>query len=532
MILPGAFHQKRPPESFSLLVQIILSTLNARYSHSSFGLRYLLANMGDLQPQTSLLEFTISDNTSDMLSAILAHSPRIVGLGVYIWNVEQTARLIADLKRVQPDTIIVLGGPEVSYETEGQHVIALADYVITGEADDAFRQLCEKLLSDADSEVPRASDARMIHAPVPTLDQLQLPYDFYSDEDIAQRIIYVEASRGCPFTCEFCLSALDIPVRLFNVDRFLKSMQSLLDRGARHFKFVDRTFNLNLRVSRAILQFFLDRSQGGLFLHFELIPDRLPESIRELIVQFPAGMLQFEIGVQTFNDEVSRLISRPQDNAKLEENFRFLRENSGVHIHADLIVGLPGESLESFGQGFDRLFGLRPQEIQVGILKRLKGTPIVRHSDAWQMVYSSNPPFEILSNRLLSFETIHRLRRFARYWDLIGNSGNFVGTVRLITDDQPSAFERLLHLSDWLYDQEQRRHGISLIRLFERLFEFLTFEGRVSRQIAAETLWADYTRGGRRDRPAFLKEFDLPVPPPRVPTAEMVPVRQGRHLEK
>ncbi len=487
--------------------------------------------MGDLQPQTSLLEFTISDNTSDMLSAIVAHSPRIVGFGVYIWNVEQTARLIADLKRVQPDTIIVLGGPEVSYETEGQGIIALADYVITGEADDAFRQLCEQLLSVTGSESNMAADARMIHAPVPALDQLQLPYDLYTDEDIAQRIIYVEASRGCPFTCEFCLSALDIPVRQFDIDRFLNAMQSLLDRGARHFKFVDRTFNLNLRVSRAILQFFLDRSEGGLFLHFELIPDRLPESIRDLIVQFPPGMLQFEIGVQTFNDEVSRLISRPQDNAKLEENFRFLRENSGVHIHADLIVGLPGESLESFGQGFDRLFRLRPQEIQVGILKRLKGTPIVRHSDAWQMVYSSNPPFEILSNRLLNFETLHRLRRFARYWDLIGNSGNFVGTVRLITDDQPSAFERLLQLSDWLYDREQRRHGISLIRLFERLFEFLPVEGRLSRQLVAETLWADYTRGGRRDRPAFLKPFELPVPPPRVTTTEVVPVRQGRHLE-
>lgn len=202
-----------------------------------------------------------------------------------------------------------------------------------------------------------------------------------------------------------------------------------------------------------------------------------------------------------------------------------------MHIHADLIVGLPGESLESFGQGFNRLFRIRPQEIQVGILKHLKGTPIVRHSDVWQMVYSLHPPFEILSNRLLDFETLHRLRRFARYWDLIGNSGNFVGTVRLITDHQPSAFERLLHLSDWLYDQEQRRHGISLIRLFERIFEFTTAEGRMSSQVVAETLWADYTRGGRRDRPTFLKEFDLPVPPPRVRAVEVVPVRQGRHLE-
>ena len=366
---------------------------------------------------------------------------------------------------------------------------------------------------------------------MPTLDQIRPPYDLYSDEDIAHRVIYVEVSRGCPFTCEFCLSALDIPVRLFDVEQFLAAMQTLFDRGARQFKFVDRTFNLNLRVSRMILRFFLDRCVSGLFLHFEMIPDRLPESLRELIVQFPPGVLQFEIGVQTFNDEVSGLISRPQDNGRLEDNFRFLRDFSGVHIHADLIVGLPGESLDSFGCGFDRLFALRPQEIQVGILKRLKGTPIARHDDEWQMVYSPSPPFEILSNRLLNFDTLHRLRRFARYWDLIGNSGNFPATLRLMIDDQTSAFRRMLQLADWLYEKEQRRHGISLVRLFERMLEFLTLDSQFNEQIVAETLWSDYTRGGRRDRPQFLKRFELPAPPPRELAVQAVPARQGRHLD-
>ncbi len=519
-------------ESPFSLADIVLSTLNARYSHSSFGLRYLLANMGDLRDRTTLLEFTINDNSVDMLSAILEQSPLIVGFGVYIWNVEQTTRLIADLKRVRPQTIVVLGGPEVSYETEQQDIVALADFVITGEGDVAFRELCERWLASSGSPSDAGSLPKIIHAPVPQLDQIRTPYGLYTDEDIANRVIYVEVSRGCPFTCEFCLSALDIPVRLFDVDQFLAAMQTLFDRGARQFKFVDRTFNLNLRVSRTILQFFLDRCVPGLFLHFEMIPDRLPESLRELIVQFPPGVLQFEIGVQTFNDEVSGLISRPQDNDKLEGNFRFLRDFSGVHIHADLIVGLPGESLDNFGRGFDRLFALRPQEIQVGILKRLKGTPIVRHDEEWQMVYSPSPPFEILSNRLLDFDTLHRLRRFARYWDLIGNSGNFSATLRLLIDEQMSAFERLLRLSDWLYEKEQRRHGISLIRLFERLFEFLTLESPHAEQIVAETLWSDYTRGGRRDRPTFLRRFELPAAPPRPLAAQGIPVRQGRHQER
>ena len=253
---------------------IVLATLNARYSHTSFGLRYLLANMGALQKQTVLQEFVINDNIVDVLAAILEQQPRVVGLGVYIWNVEPITRLVADLKSVRPDIVVVLGGPEVSYETAEQTIVQLADFVITGEADVAFAELCKRLLAGE-----RPADT-IIHATLPQLNQLKLPYELYSDEDIANRVVYVEVSRGCPFTCEFCLSALDIPVRMAELDVFLDAMQTLFDRGARQFKFVDRTFNLNLRVSRAILQFFLDRYVAGLFLHFEMIPDRLPESLR------------------------------------------------------------------------------------------------------------------------------------------------------------------------------------------------------------------------------------------------------------
>ena len=324
---------------------IVLTTLNARYSHSSFGLRYLLANMGELASQTTMLEFTINDNTGDILAGILDQQPRIVGFGIYIWNVEPTTRLIADLKRVAPNIIVVLGGPEVSYETVDQAITKLADFTITGEADIAFRELCEKLLMGS-SDLPR-----IIHSPVPQLDQLKLPYEQYTHEDIANRVIYVEASRGCPFTCEFCLSALDIPVRAFSLETFLEAMQGLLDRGVTQFKFVDRTFNLNLRISRAILEFFLNRYQTGMFLHFELIPDRLPESLREIIERFPVGSLQFEIGIQTFNDEVGALISRPQDNAKLEENLRYLRSETGRSYSYRFDCRVTGRNAREFRRG-------------------------------------------------------------------------------------------------------------------------------------------------------------------------------------
>ena len=306
-------------------------------------------------------------------------------------------------------------------------------------------------------------------------------------------------------------------------------MQSLFDRGVRQFKFVDRTFNLNLRVSQAILDFFFERYEPGLFLHFEMIPDRLPESLRESIARFPPGVLQFEIGVQTFNEEVGELISRHQDNNKLVDNFRFLHEETGVHIHADLIVGLPGETIGSFGAGFDKLVRLEPQEIQVGILKRLRGTPITRHDAEWQMVYSAAPPYEILSNRLIDFPTMHRLRRFARFWDLIANSGNFVDSRDLIWQKSGSPFTSFLALSDWLFVREQRAHGIPLVKLSHRLFEFLTEASGLDPETVAQSLWRDYVRGGRRDRPAFLRPFSLPQPDAAISSVEPAQRRQALH---
>ncbi len=508
------------------MAEIILSTLNARYIHSSFGLRYLFANMGDLADRTRLVEFVINDHPAEMLGKLLADSPKIIGFGVYIWNVEATLRLVADIKRVCPEICVVLGGPEVSYETDGQPIVELADYIVTGEADRVFADLCRRIL---DGDRP---SAKIIAAPVPNLAEVKSPYDLYSDEDIAHRILYVEVSRGCPFTCEFCLSSLDIPVRLFDIDQFLVAMQRLFDRGARKFKFVDRTFNLNLRISRTILQFFLDRYEPGMFLHFEMIPDRLPEALRELVAKFPPGVLQFEIGVQTFNDEAGERISRRQDNSKLEENFRFLREHTGVHIHADLIVGLPGETVEQFAAGFDRLFALRPQEIQVGILKRLRGTPIVRHEQEWEMLYSQHPPYEILASRSMSFEAIQRLRRFARYWDLIGNSGNFKNSLPWLCPDGDSAFDRFMTFSEWIYVRQPQLYGISLVRLFEFLFEYLCDERKLDAQLVAESIWQDYGGNGHREKPGFLKNFRLETKRAGILHSGDIPARQQRHLVK
>jgi radical SAM superfamily enzyme YgiQ (UPF0313 family) len=504
---------------------IVLSTLNAKYIHAAFGLRYLLANLGDLQPRSCILEFDINQRPSEIAEILLSQNPRIIGLGIYIWNAQPSTELAQTLKQVAPEVILIVGGPEVSYEIEEQAICRTADYVITGEADLKFAEVCRFILEG------RPPPGKIIAAELPELEKLALPYGLYDEKDIATRIIYVEASRGCPFTCEFCLSSLDIPVRAASLERFLPALESLLERGVKHFKFVDRTFNLNLNTSKAILEFFWERYKPGMFLHFEMIPDRLPEGLRETIARFPPGALQFEVGIQTFNAEVSARIKRRQNYGKLADNITFLRTKTGVHIHADLIVGLPGENVDSFARGFDQLIALGPQEIQVGILKRLRGTPIVRHDAEWQMSYSSFPPYELLKSKSLSFSELQQMRRFSRHWDLVANSGNFVESTPLIWSRSDSPFDAFQRWSRWLHGQVGRSYGIALSTLAELLFRYLIEELELEPVEVAQRIYRDYQRGGHSDKPLFLRAY---IPDDPSPTqgrrARTTLRRQARHL--
>ncbi len=507
------------------MADILLCTLNARYAHASFGLRYLFANLGTLQQRAEILEFTIAERPIDIVEKILQQEPKIVGFGVYIWNTDQTREIVAILKRVKPDLTIVLGGPEVSHEADQQEICELADFIIQGEADLTFPEVCQDLL---DGHEPVA---KIIGGRQPEAEELVAPYSLYNAQDIAHRVIYVEASRGCPFRCEFCLSSLAKGVRKFPLEEFLAQIEDLFERGVRHFKFVDRTFNLDIVVSTAILRFFLDRYVPELFVHFEMVPDRLPEELRDVIAEFPPGALQFEVGIQTFNVEVAKLISRRQNYEKLADNFRYLRQNTGVHIHADLIVGLPGEDMESFGRGFDELIALNPQEIQVGILKLLRGTPIARHNEPWGMVYSPYAPYEILCTKLIDYATMQRLRRFSRYWDMVANSGNFGQSTALLWGDE-SPFEGFLTWSDWLYEKTGKTHAIALKRLAEFIFEYLVEVRGLERMFVAETILTDYQQGGlRKDVPPFIQVY-LPkgLVSSDSSSDRSLPARQARHL--
>lgn len=502
---------------------IVLCTLNAKYLHASLGLRYLLANMGDLANCTVLREFTIHRQPQDLADELLALKPRVIGLGVYIWNVTETTELVRLLKRMCPGVKIVLGGPEVSHEWESQQIVRLADHLITGWGDISFPALCRSLLYGPSPLM------KVVAGVQPELAGIALPYYLYTDTDLAHRLLYVEASRGCPFTCEFCLSSLDKTARAFPLDAFLAAMDGLYQRGARNFKFVDRTFNLKVDSSARILQFFLDRLTEGLFLHFEVIPDHLPARLKELLVQFPPGVLQLEVGIQTFDVEVQQRISRRQDNDKTVANLAWLVQHTHAHLHTDLIFGLPGETLQGFADGFDRLHALHPHEIQMGVLKRLRGTPIARHTQTWGMQYASEPPYTVLQTGAVDAVTVQRFTRLARYWELVANSGRFPATLNLLLQGA-SAFAAFLAWSDWLWQSSGKTHGLTPEDLVDALFTYLTTRREFPTDRVRAGLLADYGASGARGMPQCLQGV-LPrlAPQARAVDHHALTVRQERH---
>ena len=504
---------------------ILLTTLNARYSHCSMGLRYLYANMGQLQDNTEIREFVIDARPIDVVEQLLSLNPKIIGLGVYIWNIEQCTEIVSLIKTIAPEVFILLGGPEVSFEHQGRRIINDADYILCGTADLLFAETCTTLLQG------KRPLLKILSAPPPKLSELRMPYEAYTDVDISTRNIYVEASRGCPFKCEFCLSSLDKTAWAFDLDEFLDEMEKLYQRGARRFRFVDRTFNLKANSSARILQFFLDRMDETLFVHFEVIPDHLPDILKDLIPMFPAGTLQFEVGVQSFNPEVQQLISRKQDNEKTKTNLKWLREDSQAHIHADLIAGLPGENLESFAKGFDELISLGPHEIQVGILKRLRGSPIIRHTAAFDLRFNPAPPYNILRTRDLSFEELQRINRFARYWDLIANSGRFYHSLPVLLADKP--FSQFMALSDWIYQDSGKQHKLSLQKLYQLVYFGSQTALGMDKADIETTLKKDFAQSGMKGQ---FERLITPKSGSHLETREKIfsqpPSRQGRHMPR
>jgi len=374
---------------------ILLVGINSRYSHTSLGLRYLRANLEELRSESEIVEFTINENEDSIVESILLKNPKIVGIGVYIWNALNVKKVVDILKAVKPNIKIILGGPEVSHYPLRVD-FSCVDFIIQGEGEVSFYHLCKSILNGKEIYT------KVIRAIMPDTKRIKLPYREYSDEDIQNRLIYVEASRGCPFECEFCLSAIDERVRYFDIDRVLDEFKELWKRGVRGFKFIDRTFNLNIAYANKIMDFFLEKDDE-FSLHFEVVPDNFPARLKEKLKLFPPHSLQLEIGIQSLNEEILSNINRKMDIKKASENIAFLENETNAHLHLDLIIGLPGESVESFARNLNRLKEITNSEIQLGVLKKLSGTTISRWDEKYGMIYSKTPPYEILQNNFISY---------------------------------------------------------------------------------------------------------------------------------
>ncbi len=501
---------------------IVLTTLNARYIHASIGLRWLYANLRELQPLARIAEYSLTDQVGDIAEKILATEPAIIGIGVYIWNAVLVQQLVSILKRVAPATRIILGGPEVSH-LPLRIDLSEADYIIQGEGEIAFHDLCAAIL------VGNPPAETLVPATVVEVEDLVLPYAFYTDEDLAHRLTYVEASRGCPFTCEFCLSSLDKKVRFFNLERFLDELESLWQRGARTIKFVDRTFNCNTEAAGRILDFFLAK-EPPFHVHFEVIPDHFPEALKEKLQHFAAGTLQLEVGIQTLHSGTAANISRRLDFAKIRENLTFLEHKTTAHLHVDLIIGLPGESVEQFGENLNSLAALTRGEIQLGVLKKLSGTTINRHDQQHGMIYSLFPPYEILANDLIPFASMQTMKRLARFWDLVYNSGNFKHTAPLLWPDG-DVFHGFLAFSLWLYGETRSTWQISLPRLAELLFRYLVEDLGFAKSAVADSLAADILVIKGRVLPPAISAHVTQRPEEQRIIAENLSKRQSRHRE-
>ncbi|HIE10695.1 MAG TPA: DUF4080 domain-containing protein [Kiritimatiellae bacterium] len=477
---------------------VVLAAVNARYCHCSLAARYLAAGLEAHRIPFRLLEFTIHQSAEEIVRSIVDADPGAICLGVYVWNIALVGKVVRRLKETRAAAPIFLGGPEVSFETESQDICRIADATILGEGELLLPRLCQQ-------SGGRHRRRGALKGPLPDLHTLPLPYDLYSEEDLLQRNVYVETTRGCPYRCAYCLSAASPVVRRFPLDRVLPAISRLLERGARRVKFVDRTFNSDLDRAYRILEFLLPRVKPPAQIHLEMAPDRFPRELLELAARFPPGTLRLEIGIQSWNEAALRAVNRAVHMEKMEENLRAILDGTGAEVHADLLAGLPGEDLASFADGFDRLFRIGPHEIQIGILKRLRGAPLTRKTCAWRMEFNPDPPYELRRSAWLSPRELEMLGHFSRVWDRVHNRGHFAFCMELFRKYSRNPFSDFHMLTLRVLRRFGRSHSLGLDHLAQELSAWLPKTTRVSVQEVRSALRRDYSRR-RHPIPRWLRD--------------------------
>lgn len=482
-------------------MKIVLSTLNAKYIHTSLALRYLKA-YSQKEFEIEIAEYTIKDPAMNIVTDLFNRQPDVVGFSCYIWNIEETITVIDMLRKVKPDLKIVLGGPEVSYDTDyWMKRLPEVDFIVMGEGEETFHHLLREIKGEGNFSTVngiawRNGDKVIINPPRAKLDLNQIPSPHRFKEDLADlpnRIVYFETSRGCPFRCQFCLSSIENGVRYFDIERTKADLLYLIENGAKLIKFVDRTFNIKRDYAMEIFQFLIENHRGCVF-QFEITADIMrPEVLDFLAENAPPGIFRFEIGVQSTHDPTNEAVQRRQNFAKLSRTVRKIKESGKITQHLDLIAGLPLEDYQRFKKTFNDVFALEPEELQLGFLKMLRGTGLRLQAEKYRYVFMERAPYEILGNDVLSFADLIRIKRVEDVLEKYWNAHRMDHTIRyLIQHEFASPFDFFQEFGDYWEEQGWQKIGHQLEDLFTRLRSFLLHRGVKKWPIIEGLMKVDY----------------------------------------
>ncbi|GAA0078324.1 B12-binding domain-containing radical SAM protein [Clostridium sp. CTA-5] len=457
-------------------MKILLTAINSKFIHSNLAVRYLRNFTKDMDYEPVIREFSINDREEKILEEIIKEKPDVVAFSVYIWNVEMISRISNLIKRVDENIEILYGGPEVSFDSVRFLQENIGDYVIEGEGEKTFRDFVSFKLGLMDLNEVRGlhyKSENVVHTnvkrPLMSMDELVFPYE--DDENLNNKIVYYEASRGCPFNCKYCLSSTIHGVRFLNIDRVLKELQYFIDKKVRLVKFVDRTFNCNHKFSMAIWEFLINADTETSF-HFEISADILKDEEIKLLSKAPEGRFQFEVGVQTTNDDVLRNINRFVNFSDIKEKVEELMSIKNIKQHLDLIAGLPEENYESFIRSFNDVYKIKPEEIQLGFLKLLKGSSMREEAEKYGMKFSPYPPYEILETSSISYNELIKLKKVEEMVDKYYNSGKFNIIINYFENKFKTPFDFYYALGNFFENKGYFNKNIGNIEYYKVFLDF------------------------------------------------------------
>ncbi|WP_138289911.1 B12-binding domain-containing radical SAM protein [Clostridium perfringens] len=457
-------------------MKILLTAINSKYIHSNLAVRYLKAFTKDLDFQGDIKEFSINDRVENILEGIIEEKPDVVAFSCYIWNMEFVNRLAELIKLVDPNIEILYGGPEVSYEGKEFLENHEGEYVIVGEGEKTFREFVLYKLGEGKIEDIKGlnykRDGKVFENPKrPEMDMNELVFPYTYEEDINNKIVYYEASRGCPFKCKYCLSSVMHGVRFLDVERVKKELKYFMERGLKLVKFVDRTFNCNREYTVELLKYLSEQDTETRF-HFEVAADLLTEEQIEILNNAPKGRFQLEVGVQTTNNEVLHNINRYITYENIKEKVLKVAAGKNVMQHLDLIAGLPGEDLESFKKSFNDVHDIRPDEIQLGFLKLLKGSSMREEAKKWGIVYSPYAPYEIIRSKDISYEELLLLKKVEAMVDKYYNSCKFNNVVKFFLNIYEKPFDFYYDLAIFFEEKGNFKRSIGNVEYYKILLDF------------------------------------------------------------